>query len=88
LTAEKQVTRYHKGFARREFVKVRPRNEALDVRVYAMAAFGLLNVNLKSLEKRLFTQHENPPEPETIEPLVPRRVQRPQKSGGFVNGWR
>lgn len=88
LTAEKQVTRYHKGFARREFVKVRPRNEALDVRVYAMAAFGLLNVNLKSLEKRLFVQHENPPEPEAIEPLVPRRIQRPQKSGGFVNNWR
>ena len=31
LTAEKIVTKYHRGFAYRQWVKVRPRNEALDV---------------------------------------------------------
>lgn len=38
LTAEKRVTRYVKGFPRFEWVKVAPRNEALDCYVYAYAA--------------------------------------------------
>jgi phage terminase large subunit GpA-like protein len=84
LTAEKLVTRYHKGFARREWVKVRPRNEALDVRVYAMAAFGILNLNINALADRVFTTKENPPEPP--KPVNPRRS-RPQ-TGGFIHGWR
>lgn len=43
LTAEKQVTRYHRGFAHREWVK-KPgaRNEALDCEVYAYAALQFL----------------------------------------------
>lgn len=88
LTAEKQVTRYHKGFARREFVKLRPRNEALDVRVYAMAALAILNVNLKSLAARQFMQHDNPPELQKEVPLT-QNLRRPiQKKGGFINSWR
>lgn len=88
LTAEKQVTRYHKGFARREFVKTRPRNEALDVRVYAMAALAILNLNLTALHNRSFMTHENPPEPEkpSQNPIRPRRPIN--KNGGFINGWR
>ncbi len=86
LTAEKVVTRYHKGFARREFVKTRPRNEALDVRVYAMAAFAILNLNINAMAQRQFMQHENPPEPQKPTEQTLRR--RPQKSGGFINGWR
>jgi phage terminase large subunit GpA-like protein len=91
LTAEKVVTKYHKGFARREFVKTRPRNEALDVRVYAMAAFAILNININAFASRIsHTQHENPPEPEqpqTATPAAQRRRQMP-KTGGFVGGWR
>lgn len=43
LTAEKQVTKYTRGFARREWVK-KPgaRNEALDCEVYAYAALQFL----------------------------------------------
>ena len=40
LTAEKIVTQYWKGRPKRSWVKTRPRNEALDVRVYALAAFA------------------------------------------------
>lgn len=88
LTAEKQVTRYHKGFARREFVKTRPRNEALDVRVYAMGALAILNLNLTALHNRTFMQRENPPEPEKPQ-LGPNKPRRPiNKNGGFINGWR
>ena len=43
LTAEKLMTKYQRGFPIREWVKTRPRNEALDCRVYAMAAFKLMD---------------------------------------------
>lgn len=88
LTAEKQVTRYHKGFARREFVKTRPRNEALDVRVYAIGALAILNLNLTALHNRSFMQRENPPEPDKT-PIGPTKPKRPiNKNGGFINSWR
>lgn len=87
LTAEKIVIRYHKGFARREWVKMRPRNEALDVRVYAMAALGILNLNLNTLHDRAFMVKENPPEPpEKAEVSVSRRSVK--RNAGFIQGWR
>ena len=65
LTAEKQVTRYHKGTARREWVKNRSRNEVLDCNVYALAAlkllspdFGQLTATIQALPK---AKPENPP---------------------------
>lgn len=90
LTAEKVVTKYHKGFARREFVKTRPRNEALDVRVYAMAALAILNININAYASRIsHTQHENPPEPEQKPQTPAAQRRRPmQQTGGFVGGWR
>ncbi len=87
LTAEKIVVRYHKGFARREWVKMRPRNEALDVRVYAMAALGILNLNLNTLHDRAFMVKDNPPEPpEKAEVSVSRRAVK--RNSGFIHGWR
>lgn len=88
LTAEKLTTRYHKGFARREWVKVRARNEALDVRVYAMAALEILNLNLNSLADRQFMTHENPPEKPIPRESARNSRRLPQKNGGFVGGWR
>lgn len=82
LTAEKIATRYHKGFAKREFVKTRTRNEALDVRVYAMAALALLNVNLTSLYKRMEVKKIAQEEIKETKPVVR------QKQSGFVNRWR
>jgi len=38
LTAEKQITRYHKGFPKSEWVKVRERNDYLDAEIYAYCA--------------------------------------------------
>ena len=46
VTAEPRIEKYHKGYLRREWRKVRARNEALDCRVYALAAYVLLNVNI------------------------------------------
>lgn len=81
LTAEKISTRYHKGFARQEFVKTRQRNEALDVRVYAMAAFALLNVNLQSLARKF----RNPASKQ--EPSKTNMPIRQKNVTSFVNRW-
>ena len=43
LTAEKKVRKYRRGFPHDEWQKQRPRNEALDCRVYALAALRILN---------------------------------------------
>lgn len=42
LTAEKKVTKYRKGFAYQEWIKVRPRNEAFDLQVYNLAALRIV----------------------------------------------
>lgn len=53
LTAEKCVTRYVKGFPKREWIKTKPRNEALDCRVYAYAALLIVNPSLEKHKARL-----------------------------------
>jgi phage terminase large subunit GpA-like protein len=51
LTAEELVTRVVRGYPRREWVKVRPRNEALDCRIYARAAAAHLGLDRWSEER-------------------------------------
>jgi len=46
LTAEKLVTKFVKGFPRREWEKMRARNEACDIRAYNYAALAMLNPDL------------------------------------------
>ncbi len=81
--SEKIVTKFHKGFPRREFIKTRTRNEALDCRVYATGALAILNLNLDTLADRAAQQVRQPDD-------VPQNapVRRPQRRGNFVNGWR
>lgn len=81
LTAERLVTTYHRGFARRSWVKTRPRNEALDGRVYAIAAFeglvagGLdLDVEADRLEARARAIRAG-------QPLPARRGRRMRSTG-------
>jgi phage terminase large subunit GpA-like protein len=92
LTAEKQVIKYHKGYPTRTWVKTRTRNEALDVRVYAIAAFHILNVNMDSIARRFYANVERraevaaPKEVAKPHPLVNPKRARPK--GGFANNWR
>jgi phage terminase large subunit GpA-like protein len=73
LTAEKQVTRFTKGVARREWIKIRSRNEVLDCTVYALAAFKLLNPDLIALSENLErTQIEAPKDTATQENSKPQ----------------
>lgn len=58
LTGEKCVTRYVKGFPKREWVKTYNRNEALDCRVYAYAALLIINPNIERHRARLLSMAE------------------------------
>ncbi len=69
LTAEKLVTRYVKGFPVREWHQQRKRNEALDCRVYALAALKILNPSMKRLAERL-KMPEIEQETAVIEPVL------------------
>jgi len=53
LTAEKQVTKFNKGFPTKVWVKVRPRNEALDCEVYSLAAVTILNPDLAKVSENM-----------------------------------
>ena len=58
LTAEKLVTRYVKGFPVREWHKTEERNEALDCRVYALAALKIAAPSFKRAAARLQAERE------------------------------
>ena len=88
LTAEKAVTRFHRGFKKRVFEKVRARNEALDCMVYSIAAYSILGVNVNALASKIAgqeqpQQQESNPErkQESFVPSYPRK-------GNFANSWR
>jgi phage terminase large subunit GpA-like protein len=83
LTAEKIITKYHRGFKKRVFQKIRARNEALDCFVYAMAAYAILGINVNALADKAGRElSETPINTPVRPPFVP-------KSGrGFINSWR
>lgn len=90
LTAEKVVKKYHRGFHRREWIKTRARNEALDCRVYALAALSIINANVNIVARNSEKAKAQPAEkPETKTPPPNQRaMMRQPRRGGFVNGWR
>jgi len=85
LTAEKVVKKYHKGFHRREWIKVRPSNEALDCRVYALAALNIMGISVNMLKQRSAKSGASDAD---IEKAKPKRRQRARKQSNFVQGWR
>jgi phage terminase large subunit GpA-like protein len=52
LTAERLVVKYRFGRPSQEWVQLRPRNEALDCLVYALAALRLVNLDLDHLAQK------------------------------------
>lgn len=75
LTAEKPITKFEKGVKKREWVKVRKRNEALDYNVYALAALRILNPNFDALKKHLFEKKE-------------KKKKTEKKLKGWAYGWK
>ena len=90
LTAEKIVTRYHKGYKKRVFEKIRARNEALDCMVYAYAAYAIIGININGLadkldESSLVEENKAPKEV----PVTPnKRPFVPRAGRSFANSWR
>lgn len=102
LTAEKCITRYVKGFPKRDWVKIRTRNEALDCRVYAYAALQFMNPAMNRIEKRLqkhaaelkpveklqtaVEQQEESTVQQRKVKTTTKRKRRPRRRSGFVSG--
>lgn len=69
LTAEKKVKKYKRGHPYDVWIKTRPRNEALDIRVLNMVALNILNPKWDALMERTKVQaraavnNEAPPPP-------------------------
>lgn len=53
LAAEKATVKYSRGLPHRVWVKTRARNEALDCRVYAMAALAILSPHYKKITEHI-----------------------------------
>lgn len=85
LTAEEVQTRYHKGFPRREWVKVRKRNEPFDLRVYNIAALEMLGVDLNA-QRREALRHVRARDTQKDEPVA--RKKRQAARSNWVDGWR
>jgi phage terminase large subunit GpA-like protein len=98
LCAEKVQTRFVKGFPKREWVKVRQRNEALDTFVYAYAAamaIGLTRLDWSGIKASLTPESRSGLEESRDEqcpspPVRPHFFQtRPPRStsGNFASNW-
>jgi phage terminase large subunit GpA-like protein len=92
FTAERVVVRYLKGRPVREYIKVRHRNEALDLAVYGLAGLVLTGPVREQLgaivEKLGGPAPETPPEPPQVQ--IPQPIHRPQRSNWVTGGgtWR
>ncbi|MDP6093930.1 MAG: phage terminase large subunit family protein [SAR324 cluster bacterium] len=77
LTSEKAVKRWSRGIPRTEYIKLRPRNEALDLSVLSLASFAMLNVNTEKVASRL--EDVRKPEVEMKQPF-PFRIKNKKPS--------
>lgn len=100
ITAEKRIKKFKAGQATYEWIKTRPRNEALDRRVYALAALTILNPVFEVLAKQAPDEAAKPkrkaaePVPEKPEERAVKQHKqvtnqiRNRSRKGFVHSWR
>lgn len=100
LTAERLITRYHRGRPRLEWVlPAGCRNEALDLKVYSLAAAHRLGVprlrphewarlrdSLMPKVRDLFDAQEAQPDP-AVPDRAPISLSKSPRRGGFVKAW-
>ena len=105
LRSERVIVKHSHGVSMRRWEKIKPgaRNEALDNRVYAMAARAILNPDFRRLMKRRELQMGTVTSAPPVEPVQeaesedvsavessgpPRRMGMRRRGGrGFVNNW-
>jgi phage terminase large subunit GpA-like protein len=85
LTAEEMRVKFRRGFKVKEWVKIRNRNEAFDLRVYNTAALAMTSINLNQERKRLLllskkndTEQDDKPKPK------PKR----RRQASWIDGWK
>lgn len=81
LTSERLVTKWDRGVLHHVWRKVRPRNEALDCFVLALAALRWVHPDLDLAHARLHGQ-----QPPTPTPNAPKTSWIPRKPGGWLRG--
>ena len=80
LTSEELVTRYVRGVTKRVWKKKRLRNEAIDLRVYNLAALNILNPNFEVLKAKAEKTRKEKPKEST-------RTARPHRRRNFVTNY-
>jgi phage terminase large subunit GpA-like protein len=85
MTAEELRTTYYKGFPKNEWVKIRPRNEPFDLRVYNVAALEMLQVDLNAQRREALRKAAKPANP-VGEKVTKAKPGRPQTS--WANRWK
>jgi len=86
LTAEKLITKHKSGVPHRVWVQTRPRNEALDMFVYAVAALRLARPDLPALATALNPDRPQPQPRAVVEKRTPWLA--PRRPGGWLKGGR
>ncbi len=76
LTSERLITKFEKGVRESKWKKIRPRNEALDCVVYAMAALEWLHPQLDVMSANLAAIAARQGQPDSATPPPARRVSR------------
>ncbi|MCX2802251.1 phage terminase large subunit family protein [Microbulbifer thermotolerans] len=79
MTAEKRVPVRRNGRTVYTFKQMRPRNEALDCYVYALAALEILNPDFKALAAKLAPREPEPDESESLYYPQPQESPKPRK---------
>lgn len=86
MTAEELRTTYHRGFPKNEWVKIRPRNEPFDLRVYNTAALEMLQVDLNAQRRealrKVHARVNQEPEKHKHKPAGTRR------KANWADGWK
>lgn len=85
LTSERAIIKHSHGFAKRIYEKRDgARNEAIDMRVYALAAMEIMRPDIAAWAASLKPKPTQPAQPIHTDPFaMPARP-----GGGWVNGWR
>jgi len=98
LASEERRTKYDRGVAQGFYYKkIRARNEALDLKVYNLAALTILNPNLQALseamKEKLVPKPQAPEPVREVDPMTEAMKARHKPIGtgrvtGWVSGWR
>ena len=88
LTAEKIITKFVRGFKKRVFTKIRPRNEGLDCFVYSIAAYSIINVSVKTIADKIQAKLAETKTESVEEDVIKKRPFIQKANNGWLNAWR